>query len=58
MRPGERRLTLFGTPGAARGANGIAVAPDGTVYVTLSTGIGRVDPRDGSLSACPSPTAW
>ena len=55
MRPGERRLTLFGTPRAARGANGIAVAADGTVYVTLSTGIGRVDPRDGSLVRLPQP---
>ena len=55
MRPGERRLTLFGTAGAARGANGIAVAPDGTVYVTLSTGVGRVDPRDGSLVRLPQP---
>ena len=55
MRPGERRLTLFGTARAARGANGIAVAPDGTVYVTLSTGIGRVDPRDGSLVRLPQP---
>ena len=55
MRPGERHLTLFGTAGAARGANGIAVAPDGTVYVTLSTGVGRVDPRDGSLVRLPQP---
>jgi len=49
MRPGEKKPALFGAAGAARGANGIAVAPDGTVYVTLSTGIGRVDPKDGSL---------
>jgi len=55
MRPGERRLNLFGTARAARGANGIAVAPDGTVYVTLSTGVGRVDPRDGSLARLPQP---
>ena len=32
---------------------------DGTVYVTLSTGIGRVDPaRRQPASACRSPTAW
>jgi len=55
MRPGERRLSLFGTARAARGANGIAVAADGTVYVTLSTGIGRVDPKDGSLVRLPQP---
>lgn len=55
MRPGERRLSLFGTARAARGANGIAVAPDRTVYVTLNTGIGRVDPKDGSLVRLPQP---
>ncbi|MCE9659816.1 MAG: hypothetical protein K8R60_14745 [Burkholderiales bacterium] len=55
MRPGERRFTLFGTAGAARGANGVAVAPDGTVYVTLSTGIGRIEPRDGRLARLPQP---
>ena len=55
MRPGERRLTRFGPPRAAHGANGIAVAVDGTVYVTLSTGIGRVDPRNGSLVRLPQP---
>src|SRR6185295_19054703 len=55
MRPGEKQLALFGTASAARGANGIAVAPDGTVYVTLSTGIGRVDPRDGRLARLAQP---
>jgi hypothetical protein len=55
MRPGERRLSLFGTARAARGANGIAVATDGTVYVTLSTGIGRVDPKAGRLVRLPQP---
>jgi sugar lactone lactonase YvrE len=55
MRPGERRPTLFGSAGAARGANGIAVAPDGTIYVTLSTGIGRVDAKDGSLARLAQP---
>ncbi|MEO5881491.1 MAG: SMP-30/gluconolactonase/LRE family protein [Caldimonas sp.] len=55
MRPGEHRLTLFGSARAARGANGIAVAPDGAIYVTLSTGIGRVDPRSGILVRLPQP---
>ncbi len=55
MRPGEHRFALFGAAGAARGANGVAVAPDGTVYVTLTTGIGRVEPRDGRLARLPQP---
>ena len=53
--PASGASTPFGTPRAARGANGIAVAPDGAVYVTLSTGIGRVDPRDGRLRRLPQP---
>ena len=55
MRPGEAVLTPFGTPAVVRGANGIAVAPDGALFVTLSTGIGRIDPRDGSLKRLDQP---
>jgi streptogramin lyase len=55
MRPGEAGLSPFGAAHAARGANGIAVAADGTVYVTLSTGVGRVDPADGTLQRLPQP---
>ena len=55
MRPGESVLTPFGTPAAVRGANGIAASPDGTLYVTLSTGIGRIDPRDGAMKRLDQP---
>jgi len=55
MRPGETVLTPFGTPAAVRGANGIAASPDGTLYVTLSTGIGRIDPRDGAMKRLDQP---
>ena len=43
MRPGDTALAPFGPAQSMRGANGIAVAADGTVYVTLSTGIARLD---------------
>ena len=55
MRPGESVLTPFGTPAAVRGANSIAASPDGALYVTLSTGIGRIDPRDGSMKRLEQP---
>jgi hypothetical protein len=34
MRPSESVLTPFGTPAVVRGANGIAAAPDGALFVT------------------------
>ena len=46
-KPEERTLTRFGEAGALRGANGIALGGDGTLYVTLSTGIARVDIKTG-----------
>ena len=55
LRPGESVLTPFGKPAVARGANGIAASPEGTLYVTLSTGIGRIDPRDGSMKRLDQP---
>lgn len=55
-RPGARQATRLGE-GGLRGANGIAVAPDGTLYVTLSTGIARVDPATGSFVRLPQPDA-
>ena len=55
LRPGERRLARVGEAGGLRGANGVAVAPDGTVYVTLSTGIARVQPRTGHTMRLPQP---
>jgi len=55
MQPGESALTPFGTPAVVRGANGITATPDGALFVTLSTGIGRIDPRDGSLKRLDQP---
>jgi hypothetical protein len=52
---GGEELVSFVAAGRAPGANGIAVARDGTVYVTLSTGIGRIEPGDGSLLRLPQP---
>jgi hypothetical protein len=50
LRRGERRMRQVGDAGAVRGANGVAVAPDGrTVYVTLSTGIAAVEPSIGRI---------
>ncbi|MES2960170.1 MAG: hypothetical protein V4792_18430 [Pseudomonadota bacterium] len=55
LRPGERRLMQVGQPGGMPGANGVAVAPDGTVYVTLSTGIAHVQPLTGHMMRLPQP---
>jgi sugar lactone lactonase YvrE len=44
---GEPSLTRFGERGGLRGANGIAIGGDGALYVTLSTGIARVDTKTG-----------
>lgn len=54
-RPGETKLSRLGAPGAFPGANGIAVAPDGEVYVTLSTGIARIDRESGEMRRLPQP---
>jgi sugar lactone lactonase YvrE len=45
----------IGAAGALRGANGVAVAGDGSgaVYVTLSTGIARVDLVGGTVARLP-----
>jgi hypothetical protein len=54
-RPGERRFLRVGETGGLRGANGVAVSPDGSVYVTLSTGIARVNPLTGHMMRLPQP---
>jgi hypothetical protein len=54
-RPGERRLVRVGDAGGLRGANGVAAAPDGSVFVTLSTGIARVNPLTGHMTRLPQP---
>jgi len=52
-KPEEKALTKFGATGALRGANGIALTPDGALYVTLSTGIARVDTTSGEPTRLP-----
>jgi streptogramin lyase len=54
-KPREKTLTLLGEAGGLRGANGIALAEDGTLYVTLSTGIARVDTGTGAATRLPQP---
>lgn len=53
--PGDAALKPFGAAGALRGANGIALSPEGAIYVTLSTGIARVDRSSGAIERLPQP---
>lgn len=55
LRPGQGHMVLVGEAAALRGANGVAVSPDGSVYVTLSTGIARVQPLTGHTLRLPQP---
>jgi hypothetical protein len=55
MAPGKAELEPVGAPGRLPGANGIAVAPDGIVYVAASTGIARLDPTSGAAARLPQP---
>jgi hypothetical protein len=55
LRPGERRFMRVGEAGGLRGANGVAVSPEGGVYVTLSTGIARVNALTGHMTRLPQP---
>ncbi|MEP6937880.1 MAG: hypothetical protein ABI871_07405 [Chthoniobacterales bacterium] len=54
-KPDEKTLTRFGETGTLRGANGIALGGAGTLYVTLSTGIARVDTTTGEPARLPQP---
>ena len=54
-KPDERTLTRLGETGGVRGANGIAFSSDGILYVTLSTGIARVDTATGAVTRLPQP---
>jgi len=56
-KPEENTLKKFGATGALRGANGIALAPDGALYVTLSTGIARVNTTSGEPTRLPQSDA-
>ena len=54
-KPDETKLLLFGEKGKLPGANGIILSSDGTLYVTLSTGIARVDTKTGEPVRLPQP---
>jgi hypothetical protein len=56
-RPGEAELHPFTPAESLPGANGVAIAPDGALYVATSAGIARVDPIDASVLALPQPDA-
>jgi SMP-30/Gluconolactonase/LRE-like region len=54
-KPDERTFTRLGATGGVRGANGITFSSDGILYVTLSTGIARVDTGNGAATRLPQP---
>lgn len=54
-KPDERTFTRLGETGGVRGANGITFSSDGILYVTLSTGIARVDTATGAATRLPQP---
>ncbi len=54
-KPGEPGFSAFGQAGSLPGANGIALSPEGTIYVTISTGIARIDPGSGEFMRLPQP---
>ncbi|MEH6461341.1 hypothetical protein [Chitinimonas sp. JJ19] len=55
LKPGEAALARFGEKGSLRGANGLAVGQGNALYVTLSTGIARVDATTGEAMRMPQP---
>ena len=54
-KPDEATLTRFGAAGALRGVNGIALGAKGTLYVTLATGIARIDTATGEPTRLAQP---
>ena len=54
-KPDERTFTRLGETGGVRGANGLTFSSDGILYVTLSTGIARVDTDTGAATRLPQP---
>jgi outer membrane protein assembly factor BamB len=54
-KPGEKSLTRFGAAGGLRGANGIALAGDGKLYVATSTGIALINLETGAPTRVPQP---
>jgi sugar lactone lactonase YvrE len=53
--PGEKAMSRVGAAGGLRGANGVAMAPDGRLYVALSTGVALVDTQTGEPMRLPQP---
>jgi hypothetical protein len=53
--PAEKTLTPFGANGALPAANGIALGPDGKLYVAISTGIATIDLSTGSPTRLSQP---
>lgn len=51
----EKGFTRLGEAGGVRGANGITLGKDGILYVTLSTGIARVDTATGIVTRLSQP---
>jgi hypothetical protein len=51
----EATLTRFGAAGVLRGANGITLGADETLYVAVSTGIVRIDTVSGEPTRLPQP---
>ena len=51
----EDTLVRFGTAGALRGANGIALGADGILYVGVSTSVVRIDTATGGPTRLPQP---
>jgi len=47
-KPNEQTIAQFGTRGSLPGANGIALAADGNLYVAISTGIARINTSTGA----------
>jgi sugar lactone lactonase YvrE len=54
-KPNETTLRPFGTKGALRGANGITIGSDGSLYVAISIGIAKIDTSTGNSTWLPQP---
>jgi hypothetical protein len=55
LRPKADRAERVIDAGRLRGANGVALAPDGAIFVTLSTGIAKVNPEKREFTRLPEP---
>ncbi|HVF70824.1 MAG TPA: hypothetical protein VM940_04370 [Chthoniobacterales bacterium] len=51
----EKELKAFGEKGVLRGINGIAMGRNGALYVSVSTGIARIDTATGKPTRLPQP---